>query len=83
MKSFDPSKIASDILDPIIHVKGYGQLRLSALKLKVIEYGNSIAQAASNDNWTAAEHFAFRNGVLKAMLEAASEYEASLEKSAN
>jgi hypothetical protein len=74
---------APSIEDPEILIVGYGKLTLSQTKDKVKAYIQEMSKRADREDWLSVSHFAYRNGVLQAMLQAINKYYKDLEASAN
>jgi hypothetical protein len=52
-----------------VHVPGYGVMSLGSVKRKIQDYARAIANEAAKNNYTGIAHYAYGNGVLKAMIE--------------
>jgi hypothetical protein len=61
--------------DPELHVQGYGILKASQIRKKIQDYSNEIAARAAKGDWRSVGHFAYGNGVLKALIETISKHE--------
>ena len=81
MKKLSFNKTSEDNpQDPVLHVFGYGMLRLSQIKWKVKEYTRELNERAQKEDWRNAAYFAYSNGVLKVLIETILEYEEKMEK---
>ena len=68
-------RVKAEIEDPELHVVGYGLLKLSSIKRRIKEYADKIKHCSDTGNFSELGHWAYGNGVLKAMVEAIQQHE--------
>ena len=65
---FSPKQVPAP--EPEIYVQGYGMITLAQAKNKVTNYIAEMDKFAKMGKWENVAHFAYGNGVLKAVIRA-------------